>query len=449
MTKQDVSQLIIDSQHRKFQVKSVKVQGAVHTNHSLLERVTSPLLHAENLTDLIVGSRNVGDHLRRLDVFKNVRILFDSPPGSSDAVDVVFQVEESQRLFARTGADFGANDGSMNLSLNLRNVFGGAETLSANTSYAIDTSGPIYHKDSGDMAGASSYQAVFTTPIDANPSKILEVSGFKHTRNHMLTMSHHEDLTGLSFKLKNWLGLAKQEITYDAVWRENHRFSPKASLSIRNDAGNSFKSALSHTLSFDSRDDPVLPFRGVYFKTLQEVAGLGGDVQHFKAEADGQTTFAMPYGFSITASLRGGLIAPWGGATRNRVNDRFFLGGPLSVRGFKQAGIGPKDDNDVLGGDLYWASGLSLLAPLPLLPFKPIKAHFFVNGGSLTPLKSDKSPSENAQALFGTPSVCAGIGLAARFTIFRLELNYSIPITMCATDSHKPGLQFGIGMNFM
>ncbi|KAH6564512.1 hypothetical protein BASA50_001473 [Batrachochytrium salamandrivorans] len=450
MSQHDLSQLIIDSRNRKFAIKSVRVEGAVHTSDALLERITTPLLHAATLGDVVVGTRNVGDHLRRMGIFKTVGIVLDSPPGVDDAVNVVFQVEEAQRLFARTGADFGANDGSMNLSLNLRNIFGGAETLSANTSYAIDTSGPIYNKDSGDMAGASSHQAIFTTPIDADPNKLFEATGFQHSRNHTLTMSHHEKLTGVSLKLKNLGGLAKQEFSYDATWRENHDLASTASMSIRKDAGNSLKSSVSHTISFDSRDDPALPYSGLYLKAFQEVAGLGGDVRHIKGEADGQAIIPLLRGFSIATSLRGGLIVPWGGTSpRNRVNDRFFLGGPLSVRGFRQAGIGPKHDNDVLGGDLYWASGLSLLAPIPLLPMKPIKAQFFVNGGSLVPLDLNGSPSSNVQTLFGTPSICAGIGIAARFTIFRLEVNYSVPLTMCTTDSRKPGIQFGIGMNFM
>nr|KAJ3415242.1 hypothetical protein HK105_001569 [Polyrhizophydium stewartii] len=445
----DLSSLIIESQRRKFTVNSVKVQGVVHTSHALLEKVTRPLLAAENLGDLIVGSRNVADHLRRLDVFKNVAIVLDSPPGSADLVNVIFRVEEAQRLFARTGADFGANDGSMNLSFNIRNAFGGAETLSANTSYAIDSSGPIYHKDSGDMAGASSHQFSFSTPIDADPDRRFEATGYKQSRNHTLLMSHHEKITGLSLKLRNLYGIAKQEMGYDAVWRENHSFEPTASQSIRQDAGHSLKSALSHSLSFDSRDDSVLPFRGLYFRAFQEVAGLGGDVRHVKAEVDTQATLPLPFGFSLTSSLRGGVIAPFGGQKRNRVNDRFFLGGPLSVRGFKQAGIGPRDGKESLGGDAYWAGSLGLLSPLPFIPLKPVKAQVYLNGGSLVPLRLDQSPAGNAQALFATPSVSAGIGLAARFTIFRIELNYNVPLAVCATDNIKPGFQFGIGMNFM
>eukprot|EP00842_Homolaphlyctis_polyrhiza_P005878 jgi/Hompol1/6291/HPOL_004919-RA len=336
----------------------------------------------------------------------------------------------------------------MNMSLNIRNAFGGAETLSGNASYAIDTNGPIYNSDSNDMAGASAYQATFTTPINGDPDHKIEIQAFRQSRNHMLLMSHHERITGMTFKLKNWLGLTKQEFSYDAIWRENHNLSPSASFSIRNDAGHSLKSAITHSLSFDSRDDAMLPSRGLYWKAFQEIAGIGGDVRHIKAEVDSQISMPLPLGFSVSASVRGGVLAPWGGS-RTRINDRFFLGGPLSLRGFKQSGVGPKDGNDSLGGDLYWAAGLSLLLPLPIVDFKTIKAHVFVNGGSLAPIQFDKSPAANAHALFGTPSIGAGFGLVAKFTIFRLELNYGIPLTAVSSDSVKTALQFGIGMNFM
>ncbi|KAI8922700.1 surface antigen-domain-containing protein [Entophlyctis helioformis] len=445
-------QLIVESRNRKLAVQSVKVHGVVHTNHELLERVTKPLLAAQTLGDVIVGSRNIADQLRRFDIFKNVSIVLDSPPGAQDLVDVVFRVEESKRLFAQTGASFGANDGSMNLSISMRNAFGGAETVSMTSMYGVDTAEPLYLKDSKDMAGANAYQATFSTPIDADPDRRLELAGFKQTRNHSLLMSHHERLTGLAAKYKQLFGdFAKHELSYDAVWRENHSFLPTASLSIRKDAGHSLKSALSHTFTFDSRDDPNIPTRGLYLRTFQELAGLGGDVRHLKTELDTQASIPLPFGFNISTSLRGGLIYPlgFGVEPRNRVNDRFFLGGPQSIRGFKQAGVGPKDGSDSLGGDAYWASSLSLLGPIPFVPFKPIKAHLFVNGGSLVPVALDKSPRSNLQSLVSSPSVSAGIGLAAHFASIRLEVNYCVPLWVTPTDSIKPGFKFGIGMNFM
>ncbi len=90
--------------------------------------------------------------------------------------------------------------------------------------------------------------------------------------------------------------------------------------------------------------------------------------------------------------------------------------------------------------------GAALQFPLPILPFNHIRGQFFANSGVLTNLESFDFPKNLASAV---PSTAMGLGLAARFAGFKLELNYCLPIYACSTDSIKPGFQFGIGMEFM
>ena len=73
-----------------------------------------------------------------------------------------------------------------------------------------------------------------------------------------------------------------------------------------------------------------------------------------------------------------------------RFNDRFQLGGPLDVRMFKQSGLGPRDGSNALGGDLFWAVGLSVISDLPRKPQWPVKTHVFVNAGRLDTLNRGK-----------------------------------------------------------
>ena len=48
------------------------------------------------------------------------------------------------------------------------------------------------------------------------------------------------------------------------------------------------------------------------------------------------------------------------------VADKFFLGGPLNLRGFEMRGVGPASDGNAVGGTAYWAAGLHFYSPLPL-----------------------------------------------------------------------------------
>ena len=61
-----------------------------------------------------------------------------------------------------------------------------------------------------------------------------------------------------------------------------------AARSMREAAGSSTKSAISHTWTRDTRDDSIFGTRGSYLRFAQELAGLGGDASFYKTEAQAQ-----------------------------------------------------------------------------------------------------------------------------------------------------------------
>ena len=50
--------------------------------------------------------------------------------------------------------------------------------------------------------------------------------------------------------------------------------------------------------------------------------------------------------------------------------------------------IGPVDQNDHLGGDLYYSTGLSLISPFPQRPNWNLKCQTFINAGQLISIKN-------------------------------------------------------------
>jgi Omp85 superfamily domain len=62
-------------------------------------------------------------------------------------------------------------------------------------------------------------------------------------------------------------------------------------------------------------------------------------------------------------------------------------------------------------------------------------------------IDADKSVVDHFKSL--VPSTSVGVGIAARFTCFRVELNYCFPVVASSTDGIKAGVQFGIGAEFM
>ena len=85
---------------------------------------------------------------------------------------------------------------------------------------------------------------------------------------------------------------------------------------------------------------------------MQEVAGLGGgDVKYLKATMETQfvKTFQSLWPRThFICGARGGMLWSLEQGQRTRITDRFHLGGPTDVRGFREFGIGPKDGGRAL-----------------------------------------------------------------------------------------------------
>ncbi|RKO91707.1 surface antigen-domain-containing protein [Blyttiomyces helicus] len=359
-----------------MRVNSIRIEGLNNTRPSVVERIVKPILESQNLGDILVESQEACRRLARFGVFEDLGVVLDTSRDgfgrpTDEGVDVVLNVKEGSRLWARTGADVGNYEGNMKARLKILNAFGAGEILEANASYGIETDAITQNKDR---------EALFQT------GTAFQVAVYKQLRNNQIHSSHNEDIKGASARYKiSSPRLGTHTLSYDAAWRQISGVAEGASWSVRKDAGHSFKSAVAHSFTLDRRDDSMLPTRGFLFKTSEEFAGLGGDVQHVKGEGEGQFVLPLGSGFSLSTSFRGGLLLPFNCAS-TRINDRFFLGGPLTIRGFRQSGVGPQDKEDAIGGDAYWAAGVSLLTPLPYLVDKPMKGHFFINGGSLAPI---------------------------------------------------------------
>lgn len=378
--------------------------------------------------------------------------------------DVFVSLKEKSRVLLKTGTDLGNTEGSAYGNLLWRNVFGGAENLNLNASLGTRT--------------RSAYQATLETPILSDPDFRLEVGGIASSTQKSWA-SHEEAIKGGWSKLR-WLSQAgnRHEFGYTGLWRQMTGLAENASPTIRADAGDSVKSSIFHSWTTDQRDSHLLPSRGYYAKAFNELAGWGplkGDVSFWKSEIETQGAFPIPIpgikgdsGISFTTGFRAGLLYPLGLDSNSRpqlsrVNDRFVLGGPTDVRGFRLCGLGPHDGSDAVGGDVYAAGSANLLLPLPRVGAdKPLRLQAFVNGGRLLPLRtaSKDVPTTNAEVKDavastiseignGLPSLAAGVGLVYAHPAARFELNFSLPLVLRKGEESRKGLQLGIGISFL
>ena len=386
-----------------------------------------------------------------------------NPSTTPTDIDIYLSLREKSRLLLKTGTDVGNAEGSAYVNALSRNLFGGAETLNVNASLGTRT--------------RSAYQASFETPILSNPDLRWEFGGLASSTQKPWA-SHEEVLRGGWTKFR-WLtrGGGRHEIGYNGVWRQATGLAENASATVRGDAGDSVKSSISHVWSKDRRDNPLLPSRGYFNKTMLELAGWGplqGDVAFGKAEAEAQGVIPVPVpgikgdsGVSFSTGLRAGLLYPLplglsSDAKPSRINDRFQLGGPTDVRGFRLSGLGPHDGRDAVGGDVYAAGSANLLFPLPRVSIdKPFRLQAFVNGGRLLALTQPHKESTDSQKIRqtlgstlaelgnGLPSMSAGFGLVYAAPMARVELNFSLPLVLRQGEEGRKGLSFGIGINML
>lgn len=147
--------------------------------------------------------------------------------------------------------------------------------------------------------------------------------------------------------------------------------------------GSYLNSSVGYTLQVNRTNDPVRPTRGWAGSLRQDFAGLGGDVNYVKTEADASYYYGITPAWVVSLQGSTGYVSGWNGDPI-RINDRFFKGGN-SFRGFETAGMGPRDldTTDALGGNFYAIGTVELTVPNYLPEQYGIKTSLFADVGTL------------------------------------------------------------------
>jgi outer membrane protein insertion porin family len=129
--------------------------------------------------------------------------------------------------------------------------------------------------------------------------------------------------------------------------------------------GDHITSVVSTSVSRDSRDNVFAPTRGGTISVGADVAGLGGDSHYFKSVAT--ATYFRPAWLDhvLSGRLEGGYGFGFGNE-RLPLFERFYLGGPNSIRSFKFRKISPLDENGIrVGGTSEVLGNVEYIIPMP------------------------------------------------------------------------------------
>ncbi|KAI0252927.1 surface antigen-domain-containing protein [Lactifluus subvellereus] len=445
---------LLDQQAR---ITAVRIDGANNTRRSFLASLVYPHLpQPASFESVLHATRHIGHYLAQTDIFQTVHARLEpsvDPAARPGDVNVIFTTKERPRFFLKTSTEVGNSEGNASATCRLRNVFGGGETFEANVSLGTKT--------------RRSFHATFSAPITRTLDTHGELSVFALDRDNTSYMSATEILRGARAVIRHGAVGARagqHEFGYEAALRHIGGLKPTASLSVRTAAGTSVKSSLFHTWTRDTRDHAILGTRGVRTQLRHELAGLGGGATFYKAEATLHASRALHPGLLLSLGARAGVLHPLGSdgtTSAPTLSDRYQLGGPTNLRMFRANSLGPHDGVDSLGGDLFWATGASLMTHLPRKPHWPVKVHAFLNAGQLesfrwragtgTSTGTDAGPTlrSTVAAALTQPSVSAGVGLIYIFDPVRVELNFGVPLAARASDGTRKGVQVGIGLEFL
>jgi outer membrane protein insertion porin family len=311
-----------------------------------------------------------------------------------ETIDIVVQAKEAPTGNIQLGGGYGSFGGLMlSAAVSDRNIFGSGITVGLNLeksqrtkSYGFSISNPRLNDSdfSGNFAinnNSTEYDTYTTT------SKGLSV-GIGHRFNR-----YWSGYLGYNYSQNSYSGLSDANLTAEQLrYYESYA-----------------KSSVMTSASYDSTDDYYVPREGMSFSQSFEKAGVGMDADFLKS----RTTFGAYRGLQklidfdmiLRYKARFNYVADTGFLP---INERFYMGGIGSVRGYQSYSISPVltdasgtpllDSNGNLqrnGGTKTFSNSVEM--SLPLVPEARMRATMFYDYGMI----GNTSLSELSRSSYG------------------------------------------------
>jgi outer membrane protein insertion porin family len=206
------------------------------------------------------------------------------------------------------------------------------------------------------------------------------------------------------------------------------------------DPESGLNSALRVYWTYDTRNKPFVPTRGMEATVFGEVGGsiLGGVYDVYKTGAQVRKWYELPWKGGHVLSLRARLESVDAyGQDDVPLNERLYLGGGRTIRGFEHRSVGPKVTADGVTWHPVGGQTLSFASAEYTIPlFKALRFATFVDVGSL-----------DADAFApGFSDYAASIGFGLRVDIpgFPIRVDYAQPLATPDNTEEQPFI-FWIG----
>ena len=377
--------------------------------------------------------RRSRDRLRNLGYFADVQVS-SSPGSAADRAVLTTAVSERPTGEISLGGGYSTDAGFLlDAGIRERNLLG----------TGIDT------RIGGTLAQRrSQLDLSVTDPYFLDRNLAVGADIFYIQRNLLSIASYQERREGFALRMGYAFNDRLRQVwTYTLSNRTVFNVSDVASRYIREQQGTTLLSQVGQTLSYDWRDSLIDPRRGGQIRLGTDLAGLGGDVAYLRSRLDAVYHIPLEAYFGdpdYVLSISGGV-----GYLKDlfnkpdRIVDRFFLGGE-NLRGFRIAGVGPRDTStsDSLGGRLLYTQSTELRYPLPLPAELGLIGRAFVDVGSLSQSATGPNVADSA-----SPRVGAGIGISWRSPFGLINIDLAQAVVKQRYDQTQV-FRFGFGTRF-
>ena len=377
------------------------------------------------------------EKIRNLGFIDDVDLDLQPTPSAEDKVDLTFDVTEGKPGVLTAGAAYSSVDGLIGtLSLQHLNLFGRAQKASVQWSfgrrvqdYSVSWTTPWIGEHPTSF-GVDVFNTRRINPFDTSLSAYTE----KRTGGNLrLGPRFEED----KYQLNLTYGIAK--ISIQGV---DQQFAGTLL------EGTSIQSVFGAEIARDTRDSIWDPAKGSRNGLGIQLSGgvFQGDIHFFKPSMTNQvhwTLFSVEdWPFVLSAYHRGGYITQFNKTREVPVQDRFFIGGQDSLRGYSPSG----EAGFPFGGKLYSVGNVEFGFPLARERKKTIvKVVLFADaGGSWDRVRDFTGRIGSRQQ-----DIKTDVGLGLRFVTpaFPIRLDYGYGL------NHRNGerlyqINFGLGPLF-
>ncbi len=293
------------------------------------------------------------------------------------------------------------------------------------------------------------YDISFTEPYFLDRDLAAGVDLFRTTTSNQDSSSFDETNTGLSLRLGYPLSeKLRQRLNYTFQNTNISSVPADASRFIREQQGQTNTSLVGQELTYDARDSRLEPTKGYVIRLNNDFAGVGGNVRYLRNRLKATEYFKLAEGWVFSVEGEGGYIS---GLGKNvRIADRFFMGGD-TLRGFKFAGVGPRDmtpgaNNDALGGNRFVRGTTELTMPSGLPEEVGVKLHLFADAGTLGEVQASIQPNEDLRTEESI-RISAGVGATWQSPFGPIRLDLAKAIRKKSYDQTEI-LRFNFGTKF-